>query len=96
MQLLKTRITSQRALRVRGIVHLPNVLDNKNDKRFVYSIELLYKCIKECNELSKDAVVTIAGSHWKLIDVFGGNWSIETYRKKFIKYEHVRPFLKCF
>ena len=71
--------------------------DNKHDKRFTHSLELFYDMYKKCNNIPKETVIYIKGSpHWKLLDIFGGNWSIEEYRSKFNKYMNMWIMGRCF
>jgi hypothetical protein len=62
----------------------------KNDKYYIYSKELLYKMYKECNNIPQEKVINIKPSpHWQMIDVFGGNMTINMFRSKFNKYEYI-------
>lgn len=64
--------------------------EKKNNKRYTHSLELFYNMYKECNNIPKETVVNIKPSpHWKLLDVFGGNWNIKEFRSKFNKYEYI-------
>ena len=66
------------------------IIDNEEKSRFEFSKELLFKMYKECNNINKEECIVIKPSpHWKMIDVFGGNWNIDEFRKKFNKYEYI-------
>ena len=63
------------------------IYDNKHKNKFYLSENLLYKMYKEQKNVEKNKIIRIKPSpHWKLLDVFGGIYSIQEFRNKLIKW----------
>ena len=64
---------------------LSYIRDNKHKSLYNSSVELLHKMYKDLND--KEININSA-PNWKLLDVFGGNLSIQDFRKNFKIYSY--------